>query len=279
MQSVPINRILEASTVDGPGLRSAVFVQKCNIHCLYCHNPETQKLCISCGNCIASCTGHALSLVGGKIHFRKDLCLGCDNCLRVCEHHASPKIEEMTAMEVYQRIRKNISFLSGITVSGGECTLYPEFLSELFSLAHKDGLTCLLDSNGMVDFHKYPALMNLTDGVMLDIKSWDDFVYRRLTGHSNAIVKKNLSYLDEIGKITELRIVYVPGYVDIQECLIGIRDTIKEEHRKDLPIVLIRFRSQGVRGILTEHRSPTMEEMTSFQSFGESLGFKNIVIR
>lgn len=51
-KSVPVNRILEYSLVDGPGNRTVIFLQGCNIACHYCHNPETQKICLNCGVCI-----------------------------------------------------------------------------------------------------------------------------------------------------------------------------------------------------------------------------------
>ena len=44
-----INKIIPLSVVDGPGCRTSVFVQGCNIACAYCHNPETQQLCSGCG--------------------------------------------------------------------------------------------------------------------------------------------------------------------------------------------------------------------------------------
>ena len=48
-------------------------------------------------------------------------------------------------------------FIRGLTVSGGECTLYPDFLTELFTLARAGGLGCLLDSNGMVPLAPSPG--------------------------------------------------------------------------------------------------------------------------
>ena len=48
-----INKIIPLSVVDGPGCRTSVFVQGCNIACAYCHNPETQQLCSGCGLCVS----------------------------------------------------------------------------------------------------------------------------------------------------------------------------------------------------------------------------------
>lgn len=276
MYRVPVNKIIDLSTVDGPGLRTSIFVQKCNIHCLYCHNPETQRMCIHCGRCVKSCPSGALAIQDGKVVWNRMKCISCDTCIAVCQNHASPKIEYLTAEEVYSRIQKNVGFIRGITTSGGECSLYPEFLTELFRLAKKDGLTCLMDSNGMVDYSEYPELMDVTDGVMLDIKSWKEDVYTKLVGYSNAMVKKNLKYLDDVAKIEELRIVYVPGYVDAKDCLLGIHDTLAPEHIKKTRIKLISFRKNGVRGELANHPSPSKEEMDELQAYAESLGFENI---
>ena len=51
----PVNKIIPVSVVDGPGNRTAVFLQGCNISCAYCHNPETQNLCTGCGVCVDGC--------------------------------------------------------------------------------------------------------------------------------------------------------------------------------------------------------------------------------
>ncbi len=279
MHLAPINKIIECSTVDGPGLRTSVFVQKCNIHCLYCHNPETQNLCRSCGKCIKTCPVSALSMKEGKVEWDSKICVFCDTCIQVCPFHASPKVKYRSAEDVYQEIRKNLGFIRGITVSGGECSLYPEFLFDLFTLAKKDGLTCLMDSNGMVDYSLFPELMAMTDGVMLDIKSWDEDIYKRLVGYSNSQVKKNLAYLDSIHKIEELRIVVVDDYVDSCSCIDGIASTIKKENIKDTKLKLIRFRKNGVKGILSDHPSPKEETMQDLKKHAEERGFEKIEIR
>ncbi len=279
MHLAPINKIIECSTVDGPGLRTSVFVQKCNIHCLYCHNPETQNLCRNCGKCIKTCPVSALSMKEGKVEWDSKICVFCDTCIQVCPFHASPKVKYRSANDVYQEIRKNLGFIRGITVSGGECSLYPEFLFDLFTLAKKDGLTCLMDSNGMVDYSLFPELMAMTDGVMLDIKSWDEDIYKRLVGYSNSQVKKNLAYLDSIHKIEELRIVVVDDYVDSCSCIDGIASTIKKENIKDTKLKLIRFRKNGVKGILSDHPSPKEETMQDLKKHAEEKGFEKIEIR
>lgn len=274
----PINKIIDFSVVDGPGSRTSIFFQKCNIHCLYCHNPETQNLCTNCGMCVKSCKQKALKLIDSKVVWDSNLCINCDTCISICKNNASPKIKYLSASEVFDKIKKNIPFIRGITVSGGECSLYPSFLEELFALCKEHNLTCLMDSNGMVSYSKYPDLMNLVDGVMLDIKAWDNKFYSKLTGYDNEIVKENLVYLNKLNKIEELRIVYVPNLVDAKEALIGIKEILKE-NIKTVRIKLIKFRNNGVKGALKNHPNVTDDEINIIYKYALELGYENIIIR
>ena len=193
-----VNRIIPFSSVDGPGNRTAIFLQGCNIDCKYCHNPETRKLCVQCGVCVKQCPVGALSVgEDGKVVFEPSKCVQCDTCIHVCPHDSSPRTCEMTPEEVYARVKKQIPFIRGISVSGGECMLWPEFLTELFRLARKDSLGTLIDSNGMIPFEQYPELMEVSDGVMLDIKAFEASEHVKVAGVTNEMVLKNADYLQE----------------------------------------------------------------------------------
>lgn len=274
----PINRILPYSFVDGLGNRAAVFVQGCNICCLYCHNPETQNICRNCGACVETCPVSALSIEDGRVVWNKEACIKCDTCIKVCPHRSSPKVELMEAKEVMAKIRESYPYIRGITVSGGECSLYPEFLEELFGYAKQDGLSTLMDSNGTTDLSRYPALMEVCDGVMLDVKSWDDETYEKLTGGHNDIVKANLVFLAKTGKLEEVRIVTLPGYVDTFDIIDGIAVTLGKEEIETLPLKLIRFRRFGVRGELKDRESPDSEYMSGLEEYAKEKGFQNTVI-
>ena len=278
MLTAPINKILPYSVVDGPGNRVAIFVQKCNIHCAYCHNPETQNLCSGCGACVEGCPAGALKMEQGRVVWDEKLCCGCDRCIKVCPNHASPKVTPMTAQQVFAKVCESIPFIRGITVSGGECGLYPEFLMELFRLAHTKGLSCLMDSNGTIDLSRYPELMEICDGVMLDVKSWKEETFRQLTGAGNEVVKKNLKYLADSEKLTEVRIVCLPGMVDAEDCILGISRTLSGEQIRRLPLKLIRFRHFGVKGALENHPSPDLAYMQGLEALARAQGFEKILI-
>lgn len=275
MSRAPVNKIIHSSVVDGPGNRTAVFLQGCNLRCAYCHNPETQNLCNSCGVCLAVCPGGALSLSAeGRVVWNEEKCVGCDACIAACPNRASPKVKWSSAEEVFVQIEKNLPFIRGITVSGGECSLYPDFLTELFRLSKAAGLSCLMDSNGMVELSAFPELIAVCDGVMLDVKAWDTGIHRQLTGEENGPVKRNLAFLAKAGKLTEVRHVCVPGRADVKAVLEGVAQTLGPEETAETPLKLISFRPFGVRGELSDMPQPPRVWMEELLREARGLGFK-----
>jgi pyruvate formate lyase activating enzyme len=244
----PVNRILRSSIVDGPGNRAVVFVQGCNFDCPYCHNPETIALCSGCGDCLAVCPAEALSREGGGIGWRRDRCVRCDACLHVCAHNSSPRTLLLSPEEVMAEIEPSLPFIRGITVSGGECTLYPEFLRRLGELARERSLSFFLDSNGSYAFSDDPALLARIDKVMLDVKADPDNPdeYRRVTGNDGALLSGQVDFLSGAGKLWEIRTVVSPGLFDAAAVVDKICRRIAGA---ETPVryKLIRYRPIGVR--------------------------------
>lgn len=278
---VPVNKIIPFSSVDGPGNRTAIFLQACNLDCKYCHNPETRALCIHCGDCIPGCPTKAIYWEEGRVVFSPEKCIGCDQCIHACTHNASPRIRRMSAKEVFQEASKNLPFIRGITVSGGECTLYPEFLRELGMLCKKRGIGFLLDSNGYYDFTRDEKdLLPYIDGVMLDIKAYNGEEHKRVTGFSNEEILKNMRILAEYDKLFEVRTVVVPG-------LFSGKDTVEKVSKDLSPYVkkgqkirykIIAYREFGVREQYRQFESPGEEELKALKELAEQEGMQDILL-
>lgn len=276
----PVNKIIPFSAVDGPGNRTAVFLQGCNINCKYCHNPETRRLCRGCGKCVESCPAGALSMDGGEVRFDWEKCKACDTCIHVCPYDASPRIRWMEPAECMREILKNVPFIRGVTVSGGECTLHPDFLRELGGLCRREGLGFLLDANGTYDFEADPAeLLESIDGVMLDIKAWTKEDHLRVTDADNGIIRRNLQFLAERGKLEEVRTVIVP---ELYDCAGTVRETARLLKpylaAKSIRYKIIAYRPMGVRERYRGFRSPTQEELAALRDIAAAEGMKDIVL-
>lgn len=277
MASAIVNKIIPFSSVDGPGNRTAVFLQGCGFECKYCHNPETIRKCIGCGKCIDYCKAQALSMSEGQVIYDSSKCIQCDECIHNCPNLSSPKTRLMEAWEVMAQVRKNMPFVRGLTVSGGECTGWRDFLVELLTLAKEAGLDTMLDSNGSFSFAMDEELMAVTDGVMLDIKAWDDEEHFELTKNHNKMVKDNLAFLLSCNKLFEVRTVVVPELIDARTTVERVSEIVaKESHRVRYKI--IKYRDNGVR---TEYKSivaPDDSFLKELEQIARSKGLTDVVL-
>ena len=272
-----LNKIIPFSSVDGPGNRTAIFLQGCNFNCIYCHNPETINVCSNCGACVKLCPTEALRYSMNKVRWHKEYCSNCDNCIRICNSCSSAKVQEMSVDDVIKEIMNYRAFIQGITVSGGECTLQEEFLIELFTKAKAEGLSCFVDSNGSKEFSKMPELTKLCDGVMLDVKVWDEETHKKYISYDNINVIKNLEYLASINKLYEVRTVVVPEIFNNEETVFMTSKIIGKKEL-DIRYKLITFRSVGVRESGKNISSPSREMMDHLKKIASENGVKNVVI-
>lgn len=272
-----VHKVLPFSAVDGPGNRTVIFLQGCNFDCIYCHNPETIRRCSHCGECIKACAYAALGLEEGKILWNQDLCRDCDGCIRACPYDSSPKVQTMDVEEVMDHIRKVKGFISGITLSGGECTLQAAFVIEIFKRVKEMGLTAFLDTNGFVSLQQMKEIALTMDMAMVDLKSYDPEEHRMLTGKGNEPVIENIRYLAEIHKLYEIRTVIVPELLDNRKNVDKISRLIATLD-PSIRYKLIRFRPVGVRGAAKIWKEPTEELMEELVAMAEKNGCKNVVM-
>lgn len=277
MEHTIVNKIIPFSSVDGPGNRTAIFFQSCNFNCLYCHNPETIKSCIHCGICVEHCPVGALSKIAGKVIWNEEKCIQCDNCIKACPHSSTPKTKYLSTEDVFNIIMENRNFISGITVSGGECTLQEKFIVELFQKMKKEGLTCFVDSNGFKSFKLMKELTEIMDQAMIDLKAYDKNQHIELTEQSNEMVLENIEYLASINKLYEIRTVIVPGILD-NSYTVDMASKLLAKINPNIRYKLIKYRNLGVRTDIIDSYTPNDEEMESLKEIAESNGCKNIIL-
>jgi pyruvate formate lyase activating enzyme len=131
--------------------------------------------------------------------------------------------KEVTVEEIIKEAKSYRHFMNasggGVTCSGGEAMLQPEFVRDFFRAAKAEGIHTCLDTNGYVRKHTdvIDELLEATDLVMLDIKHMNDLIHHDFIGVSNKRTLDFARYLHTIGKKTWIRYVIVPGYTDDDE--------------------------------------------------------------
>lgn len=146
---------------------------------------------------------------------------------------------EVTVAEVLGEISKYRSYLKdgGVTVSGGEPLMQPEFTAAILQGCHALGLHTALDTSGYCPVPVAAAVLAHTDLVLLDIKSYDPELYQRVTHVSLEPTLEMARHLDRIGKPTWIRFVLVPGLTDPRHNIEGLADfvaTLKNVERVEV---------------------------------------------
>ncbi|KLV05311.1 MULTISPECIES: pyruvate formate lyase 1-activating protein [Photobacterium] len=128
--------------------------------------------------------------------------------------------KEITVDELMTEARSYRHFMNasggGVTASGGEAMLQPEFIRDFFRAAQAEGIHTCLDTNGYIRKHSQVIddVLDATDLVMLDLKHLDDDIHQNLVGVPNKRVLDFARYLQQRGQKTWIRYVVVPGFTD-----------------------------------------------------------------
>lgn len=167
----------------------------------------------------------------------------------------------------------------GITVSGGEATLQPEFVKEVFKLAKENGLGTCLDTNGLITIpQSLDDLLKYTDLVLLDIKHMVPEKSKWLTGANSDNAMKFAKYLDEKGIHMWIRHVLVPGITDTKKNLSLLSNFIKNLKNMDrlelLPYHVMgvnKWEKLGKEYTLKDIRSATEDDVKKAKSYFDFL--------
>lgn len=229
MKNGVIFDIRKYSIHDGPGIRTTVFFKGCPLRCWWCHNPEGQDVepelvyrksrCLGCDECSKSCQREAISLVAQSISVNREKCVPCNNCCRVCPSDAlSIAGKQMTVKEILEEIEKDRTFYEesrgGVTFSGGEPLMQPDFLNALLNECKERATHTAVNTCGFAQYEIIDRIRDKVDLFLYDIKTMDNRKHRKYTGASNEQILKNLKKLAESGSSIVISFPIIPGIND-----------------------------------------------------------------
>lgn len=181
-----VHSIESMGLVDGPGIRTVVFLQGCRMRCLFCHNPDTWP-------------------------------------------EQSKTARSMTSQELIDKVLRFKPYFGskgGITFSGGEPLLQPDFLIDCLKQCKDAGINTCIDTSGF-GIGRYEEILELTDLVLMDIKHYSREGYIKVTGRQPDEAEKFLKAVQDSGTPMWIRHVVVPGLTDGDKHFEGLEQYLK----------------------------------------------------
>lgn len=176
---------------DGPGIRTVVFLKGCPLRCRWCCNPESwSKLPETWKN--------------------------ADGEIEILGRLSEPE-------EVLEEIRKDRNYYrhsgGGVTLSGGEVLMQPEFSTKLLQLCYDSNIHTAVETSGYGAWNGLKSMAEYTDLFLYDIKHMNPITHGALTGVSNIPILENLKKLIDLKKQIIIRVPFLPEYNGTEENL------------------------------------------------------------
>ena len=240
----PVFNLVNGSFVDGPGIRTTIFLKGCRLRCKWCCNPEGQSFqpeirflathCRpGCSDCVSACPEGAIRLETGTLKIDRTKCIGCGRCETACFEDALRLFGKWyTPEDLMGRIRREKPYLirsgGGVTIGGGEATCWSAFCRELIRLCHAEGIHTAIDSCGYPCTEETLAALDAADLVLIDLKGLNSARHQENTGAGTEEILRTFEHLRATNKPVIVRAPLVPGYNDSPEELAALGLLLRE---------------------------------------------------
>ena len=179
---------------DGIGIRTIVFLKGCALRCRWCCNPESQSAKIE-----------SFESKGRMKTYGRDV----------------------SVREVMETVRRDMPYYSrskgGLTLSGGESLLQPEFARALLQAGKALGVNTALESMGFAQYSVIEGILPYLDTYLMDIKHMDPKKHALWCGRENTLMVENAKRIAESGMTKQIiRVPVVPGFNDTEGELMAI---------------------------------------------------------
>ena len=248
-----IFNIQRFSLHDGPGVRTIVFLKGCPLRCRWCCNPESQSF-----ECESITTGGVTKNLG----------------------------EDITVGEILREVERDRAYYyrsggGGMTLSGGECLMQPEFSEALLRCAKEKGISTAIETTGYAPIEVIRRLLPYVDTVLMDIKHISSEKHKEFTGKDNALILENAKIIAREARRLIIRTPVIPTFNDTDEEIRAIvefaksLDTVREIHL--LPYHRIgsdKYAGLGRKYMMEYIRVPEKERMQKLLGIVNDIGLE-----
>lgn len=233
MQTATVFNIQKFSLDDGPGIRTVVFLKGCPLRCRWCANPESQQrtpqlewkasACVGCGACLLAAHGAPAVEREGKRHVDVRALNGnapvMEAAIAACPNRALTLVgTTRTVDEVLSLCLQDKPFYEdsggGVTLSGGEALMWPDFCADLLERLRAESVDTCLETEAHVSPQVFQRMAPLLDHLLVDLKHVDPQRLREQTGVDGHLMLSNLQWALANHPDVLPRTPVVPGFND-----------------------------------------------------------------
>lgn len=237
------------SVHDGPGCRTTIFFAGCPLRCRWCSNPENfalkahlmfaGRVCkwsSGCRACENKCTHNSLTFNEDGPQVSWNICQECTTfeCTQTCAANALRVCgKEYSVEDVMTILRRDFCHWGndgGVTFSGGDPMLQPQFLKAVLQACKKMQIHTAIETSAYIPQSTFLDIMPLVDFAFIDVKNMDDTQHKAGTGVSNHLILNNIATLKTSrwnGRLV-LRTPIIGEYNDSEDNALKTIDFMKE---------------------------------------------------
>lgn len=290
------------SVHDGPGCRTLIFFKGCSLECEWCSNPEgishfpeplyRDTKCISDGLCIAACPHAAITISdendGNRLFFNRRMCAKCHTheCVKACCSGAlNIGGYEITPADLYARISRDRPYWGangGITLTGGEPFVQPEFALEFLKRCYDGFIHTAVETCGNVPWKNYEESLSYIDWVFFDLKTLDQSAIGHITSSTVSPISRILDNARRLASVFNGRLIFrlplIPGFNDDPENISETARFILSTGRKEINILPLhhmgreKYNLVGKNYYTSDFQIPVKEELQQIASIFTSQG-------
>jgi pyruvate formate lyase activating enzyme len=245
---------------DGPGIRTTVFFKGCPLQCFWCHNPESID----------------------KKPFQSIRKIKMDDI----EFNQLEQVgKSISVGNVMDEINKDRIFMEesngGVTFSGGEPTMQPEFLYQLLVNCKSEGLHTAVDTCGYASKQIIHHIIPYTDIFLFDLKHYKSDKHKEYTGKPNEIILENQELIIHNKKKIRIRIPVIPGFNNTINDLQLMAELLQSLHGEIEQVDLLPYHTIarnkylrfGINNLMKEIKGLHKEDLIPAKKIFEEKGF------
>jgi pyruvate formate lyase activating enzyme len=242
------------SVHDGPGCRTLIFFRNCSLNCAWCSNPEGispfpeplyhVSKCTFDSLCADACLKNAITINDNALSIDRDLCQECrtyecaDACCTGALKIAGYAISVKELYRIIVRDRKYWGLNGGITLTGGEPFLQPEFAVQVLKKCYDSYIHTVAETCGNYPWKNIEGSLEYLDWIMYDIKHIDGAKHKKMTGMGNTTILDNAMRLarEFKGRLV-FRMPVISGFNDDTAHIRQVSDFLHSTGRDEINIL------------------------------------------